>query len=46
MPWTLGEPAWWWTDGGALLPGPRTDIGASALPPEQRAKMAPKRERH
>jgi hypothetical protein len=32
MPWTLGEPAWWWTEGGVLLPGPQTDIDASALP--------------
>jgi hypothetical protein len=45
MPWKLREPVWTWSDGGVLTEYPQQRIGAT-VPPEQRAKIAPKRERY
>jgi hypothetical protein len=46
MPWTMRDPCWWWGENGALIDVPDELAGVKALPPEDRAKQAPRPDRY
>lgn len=46
MPRTMRDPCWRWGENGALIDVPDGRVCVKVLPPEDRAKPAPRRDRY